>query len=56
MNEVNCVLDRSKFKEQIVRTISKAEIISKHKYNQQYGQSNQSNITNNKIRKIPGVV
>ena len=56
MSEVNCVLDHSDFKEQIVRMIPKAENTSKHKYNQRYGQSDQSDMTSDTIRTIPGVV
>ena len=56
MSEVNCVLDCSDFEEQIVRTIPKAENTSKHKYDQQYGQSNQSDMTSDTIRTTSGVV
>ena len=34
MSEVNCVLDRLDFKEQIVRTIPKVENTSEYEYNQ----------------------
>ena len=34
MSEVNCVLDRSDFEEQIVGIIPKAEYTSEHKYDQ----------------------
>ena len=43
MSEMNCVLDRSDFKEQIVKTIPKVENTSEHKYVQQYKQSKQYN-------------
>ena len=56
MSEVNCVLDCSDFEGQIVKTIPKAENTSKHKYDQQYGQSNQSDLTSNTIKTTPGVV
>ena len=50
MSEVKFVLDRSDFEEQIMRTIQKAENTYKHKYNQQYGKSDQSNMTSNTIK------
>ena len=50
MSEVNCVLDRSDFEEQMVRIIPKAENTFEYKYDQQYVQSDQSNITNNTIK------
>ena len=56
MSEVNCVLDHSDFKEQIVRTIPKAENTFKHEYDQRYGQSNQNNMTSDTIRTTLGVV
>ena len=48
MSEVNCVLDRSDFEEQIVRTIPKAENTSEYE--------NQSDMTSNTIKTNPGVV
>ena len=56
MSEVNCVLDRLDFKKQIVRIIPKAENTSEHKYDQQYGQSDQSDMTSDTIRTTPGMV
>ena len=56
MSEINYVLDYSNFEKQIVRTIPKVENNFKYKYNQQYGQSNQSTMTSNTIRTTPGVV
>ena len=56
MSEVNCVLDRSNFEEQIVRTIPKAKNTSEYKYDQRYGQSDQSDMTSNTIRRTSEVV
>ena len=56
MSKMNFVLDRSDFEEQIVRTIPKAKNTSKHKYDQRYGKSNQSDMTSNLIRTTLGVV
>ena len=56
MSEVNCVLDHSDFEEQIVKTIPKAENTFEHEYDQQYGQSNQSDMTSDTIRTTPGMV
>ena len=56
MSKMNCVLDRSDFEEQIVRTIPKAENTSKHKYNQRYGQADQSDMISDTIRTTPRVV
>ena len=53
---MNYVLDRSDFEEQIVRTIPKAENTSKHKDNQRYGQSDQSDMTSDTIRTTSEVV
>ena len=44
MSEVNYVLDRSNLEVRMIdRTIPKVENTSEHKYDQRYGQSNQSN-------------
>ena len=56
MSEVNCVLDRSDFEEQIVRTIPKAENTFEHKYDQQYDQSDQNDMSSDTIRTTSGVV
>ena len=53
---MNYVLDRLDFEEQIVKTIPKAENTSEHKYDQRYGQNDQSDMTSNTIRTTPGVV
>ena len=39
IREMNSVLGRSQFEEQLMKMILKAENTSKHKYDQQYGQS-----------------
>ena len=74
IREMNSVLGRLQFEEQLMKMIPKAKNTSKHKYNQssamnntakaiqskqynqQYGQSNQSDMTNDTIRTTPGVV
>ena len=53
---MNYILDRLDFEEQIVRTIPKVENTSEHEDDQQYSQSDQSNMNSNLIRTTLGMV